>query len=248
MALQAILFDVNGTLIDIETDEGRGRIYRTISRYLEYLGAEVAPDTLRDRYFALVAAQLQASREAFPEFDVVAVWRTLLTEVPAAASGPPPTPEQIRVLPRFLAQLQRAISRRRLTLYPDVMRVLEELRPRYALGVVTDAQTTNAVPELRAVGLADLLSPIVVSADYGYRKPDPRLFAHALEALQLRPEQALYVGNDMYRDIFGAQQAGLRTVFFSTQYGNKAHDDVTPDAIIDHFAALPDAIARLSRE
>ncbi len=244
MELQAILFDVNGTLVDIETDEGRGRIYRTISRYLEYLGAEVAPDTLRDRYFALVAAQLQASPEEFPEFDAVAVWRTLLAEVLAE----PPAPDQIRALPRFLAQLQRAISRRRLTLYPDVARVLTELRPHYALGVVTDAQTTNAVPELRAVGLADLLSPIVVSGDYGYRKPDPRLFAHALEALQLRPEQALYVGNDMYRDIFGAQQAGLRTVFFSTQYGNKAHDGVAPDAIIDHFAALPAAIARLARE
>jgi putative hydrolase of the HAD superfamily len=245
MKIKAILFDVNGTLIDIETDEGRERIYRTISKFLDYQGAPITPDRLRERYFALMNEQFKASREEFPEFDAVAIWQSLLQEEAGAGRSLPP--DRIRQLPLFLAHLYRAISRKRLELYPDVSRVLEEFRPRYALGVVTDAQSAYAGPEMRALGLGDLFSPVVVSGDYGYRKPDRRLFQRALEALQLHAEQVVYVGNDMYRDVFGAQQAGMRTVFFSTQHGNKQHENVEADYVIHNFSRLPDAIEHLSR-
>lgn len=251
MEIQAILFDVNGTLIDIETDEGRGRIYRVMSRFFDYQNASVAPDKLRERYFELMAEQFKASREEHPEFDVVALWQTLLQEELGATHALPPETEtetkRPQQLPLFLAQLHRALSRRRLELYPDIVPVLEELRRRYALGIVTDAQRAYAEPEMRAVGLDGFFSPIIVSGDYGYRKPDPRLFARAVKALQLHPEQVVYVGNDMYRDIFGAQQAGMYTVFFSTQYGNKEYNGVEADYVIHNFSGLPDAMAHLSK-
>jgi putative hydrolase of the HAD superfamily len=214
-----------------------------------YQNASVAPDKLRERYFELIAEQFKASREEHPEFDVVALWQALLQEELGTAHGLPAETERFQHLPHFLAQLHRALSRRRLELYPDVGRVLEELRPRYALGVVIDAQRAYAEPEMRAVGLEveGLFSAIVVSGDYGYRKPDQRLFVSALEALQLHPEQVVYVGNDMYRDIFGAQQAGLYTVFFSTQHGNKEYESVEVDYVIHNFSGLPDAIAHLSK-
>jgi len=46
--------------------------------------------------------------------------------------------------------------------------------------VVSDAQSAYALPELRAVALADYFAATIISGDYGYRKPDPRLFQAAL--------------------------------------------------------------------
>jgi len=244
MDLRAILFDVNGTLIDIETDEGQDKIYRTLSRFLDYQGAMLPPDEIRDRYFQAMEAQRTASRERYPEYDAVAIWRGLLQ---TAGLNPATLPaEKLRQLPVFLAELHRALSRKRLELYPDVRVVLDELRRHYALGVISDAQSAYAVPELRMVGLGECFATVIVSGDYGYRKPDPRLFAAALQALGVQPEQAIYVGNDMYCDIFGAQQAGLRTVFWPTQFGKKAYADVAPDYIIYGFAQLRDAISFLA--
>jgi putative hydrolase of the HAD superfamily len=242
--LRAILFDVNGTLIDIETDEGRPKIYRAISRFLTYQGVMLPPDEIRERYFAAIAAQRAASLERYPEYDVVAIWRGLLQ---AAGLTPETLPvEKLRQLPVFLAELHRALARKRLALYPDVRAVLDTLRRHYTLGVVSDAQSAYAVPELRAVGLNEYFATVIVSGDYGYRKPDSRLFAAALQELDVGPDQAIYVGNDMYCDIFGAQQAGLRTVFWPTQFGKKAHAGVAPDYTIAHFAQLPAAVAFLA--
>jgi putative hydrolase of the HAD superfamily len=244
MDLRAILFDVNGTLIDIETDEGQPKIYRTISRFLNYQGVILAPDEIRDRYFQGMEALRAGSPERYPEYDVVAIWRGLLQTAGLDAGTLPA--EKLRQLPLFLAELHRALSRKRLALYPDVREVVEELRRHYALGVISDAQSAYAVPELRTAGLGECFATIVVSGDYGYRKPDPRLFAAALQALDVRPDQAIYVGNDMYRDIFGAQQVGLRTVFWPTQFGKKAYADVAADYIIYRFAQVRDAVAFLA--
>jgi putative hydrolase of the HAD superfamily len=234
---QAILFDVNGTLIDIETDEERLESYVAISRFLRYQGMALAPDRLRAGYFEIIGQQQAASAEAHPEVDVVAAWRAvLLAQAPVALRGLPPAMR--RALPRVLAQLQRSLARNRLQLYPDVRRVLDALRPRVRLGIVTDAQRAYTAAELCEVGLLDLFAVRVISDHYGYRKPDARLFQAALAALQVPADRALYVGNDMYRDVFGAQQAGMQAAFFPTQYGAHEHAGVVPDYRLARFADL----------
>jgi putative hydrolase of the HAD superfamily len=243
MDLRAILFDVNGTLVDIETDEGQDRIYRVMSRFLTYQGVQLAPEALRDRYFEIMEQQRQSSQEEFAEFDAVAVWKALLAAESGTASRPP---AQLAQLPLILAELHRALSHKRLELYPDVREVLGELGQRYVLGIVTDAQSAYAVPELSTLGLGGLFSCTIVSGDYGYRKPDRRLFEAALKALAVRPEQAIYVGNDMYHDVYGAQRVGMRTVFWPTQFGRKTHADVAADYIIYSFAQLREAVSFLA--
>src|SRR5260370_17475099 len=102
------------------------------------------------------------------------------------------------------------------------------------MAVVSDAQSAYAVPELRAVGLLHYFKPIIVSGDYGYRKPDPRLFQKALDALQVRPEQALFFANDLYHDIFGAQQVGMKATFFSSIQGITPTHTISP-----HYPTSP---------
>jgi len=53
---------------------------------------------------------------------------------------------------------------------------------------------------------------------------------------------ALYVGNDMHRDIYGAREAGLTTVMFDSDQGEKIYQDCTPDYRITDFRDLLEII------
>src|SRR4029079_13968075 len=156
MDLRAILFDVNGTLIDIETDEGQDKIYRTISRFLSYEGVQMAPENLRERYFATMDQQRKGSPKRYPEIDVTAIWGALLRT--AGPDTPALPAAKLPKLPLFLAELHRALSHKRLELYAGVREVLDELGKTYSLGIVTDAQSAYALPELRTVGLGGLFA------------------------------------------------------------------------------------------
>src|SRR5262249_12579906 len=116
--------------------------------------------------------------------------------------------------------------------------VLDVLRGRYPLAVVTGAQTANARGELHKVGLLGYFDPVVVSGDHGYRKPDRRLFQFALDAMTVAARYTLSAGNDMYVYIYDAREAGMRTVMFDSDQGTKAHPGCAPDYTITDFRDL----------
>jgi putative hydrolase of the HAD superfamily len=181
--------------------------------------------------------QLRASPEEYPEFDAVGIWRSIIDGHMTDFTRALPA-GKLRQMPLFLAEMARGIARRRLGLYPSVREVLDVLRGRYPLAVVTDAQSANARGELHKVGLLGYFDPVVVSGDHGYRKPDRRLFQFALDGMNVVAGNTLYVGNDMYRDINGAREAGMQTVMFDSDQGTKAHPGCVPDYTITDFRDL----------
>lgn len=229
MAIKGILFDLYGTLIDIETDESLEEIYRGIAHFLTYQGIQLHRWEVRDRYYQIMKEQKKAGGEEFPEIDVEAIWNALLRK-----EGVNAAPARRR-LALVLAQIYRGISRKRLQLYPEVKRVLDELRASYRLALVSDAQPCYALPEMEAVGLQGYFDPLIISAPYGFRKPDRRLTEQALDMMKLMPAEALYVGNDMYRDIYGAKRLGIKTIFVESNQGDKSYENVTPDYVAYRF-------------
>ncbi len=241
MIVRGIIFDINGTLVDINTDEGNEQIYRSISHLLKYYGIRTSRNDVREGFYQIMKEQRRAGGETFPEFDVVAVWREFLADRMARCGVSLPK-NKLAVLPHFLAELYRGISLNRLELYPEVREVLDELRPRYRLAALSDAQSAWALPEMRMVGIDGYFHSIVVSGNLGYRKPDPRLFALVLKRMRLPASEVLFVGNDMYRDIHGGRQAGLRTVFFASGQGQQQMDGVEAHYNIYRFGELRNAI------
>lgn len=241
MDIRALVFDVNGTLIDIETDERMEEVYRAIGHFLTYQGVALHRREVRDLYFQIMKEQFETSRETFPEFDVVAVWREVLQRKASDYTRSLP-PGKLQQLPLFLAELQRGISRKRLSLFPQAQEVLAQLKPRYSLAAVSDAQSAYAIPELRAVGLHEYFDPLIISGDHGFRKPDARLFQEALDRSQVRSDQAIFIGNDRYRDVFGAQQVGMKTILFSPNQGGGPSTETEPDYCISRLAELPQAL------
>ncbi|MBA4422839.1 MAG: HAD family hydrolase [Syntrophus sp. (in: bacteria)] len=229
MAIKGILFDLYGTLIDIETDESMDEIYRGIAHYLTYHGVYLHRWEVRDRYYQIMKKQKELCGEEYPEIDVEAIWNALLDQEGVKAD------HERRKLALILAQLYRGISRNRLQLYPGVKKVLDELRPVYRMALVSDAQPCYALPEIKAVGLDGYFDPVIISTNYGFRKPDRRLIEKALDIMKLMSAEVICVGNDMYRDIYGANRLGIKTIFVDSNQGDKYHENVTPDFVAHRF-------------
>jgi putative hydrolase of the HAD superfamily len=220
--IHAIAFDVNGTLIEIRTEDEMDAAFRAVGHLLTYQGIDLRRHEVRDLYFRILREQQRSSKEKYPEFDAPGVWRTLV-ETSATDFTRSLSPEKLDQLPELLAECYRGVTRRQLKLYPYARSVLEKLHGRIPMAIVTDAQSSWARGELHKVGIAKYFDPIVISGDYGYRKPDPRLFQTAIDAMGIAAANTLYVGNDMHRDIFGAQEVGMQTVMFESDQGTKSY-------------------------
>ncbi len=106
-----------------------------------------------------------------------------------------------------------------LVLYPHVKITLIELMKRgIRLAVVSDAPREEAWLRLCYLQLHHMFDFVTTFEDTGERKPSPAPFQRALDDLQLKPEEAIMVGDWPERDITGAAQLGMTTVF--ARYGN----------------------------
>jgi putative hydrolase of the HAD superfamily len=91
-------------------------------------------------------------------------------------------------------------------------RLLERWSARARLGVISNFYG-NVHLLLDDAGITPLLGAVVDSTVVGVAKPDPRIFALALERLGGKPARALYVGDSHDKDVLGARSAGLHTAW-----------------------------------
>jgi putative hydrolase of the HAD superfamily len=241
MIIKGLIFDINGTLTDILTNEWHDDIYRILSNLLSYQGIALGPNAVKDSYFEIMKEQRAASGERYPEFDAVGIFREIITRHATDFTHRLPA-EKLEQLPLFLAETHRAASCYRLQLYNGVEETIQKLLLKYHLAIISDGQSAYAVPELNAVGLLGPFDPVIISGDFGYRKPDPRLFESALTIMHMKPSEVLFVCNDIYRDVYGAQRLGIKTVFFRSNQGQQEKKDVQPDYIIYTFPELLNAV------
>lgn len=127
-------------------------------------------------------------------------------------------------------------ARHQVDIFPEVQPVLEILRHRYTLGVVT-----NGNADVRRLGLADYFKFALCAEDLGIGKPDPQPFLEALRQGQVEAGNAVHIGDHPGDDITGAQQAGLRAIWFNPQ-GKAWAAQGRPDAEIQRLSQLPELL------
>jgi putative hydrolase of the HAD superfamily len=241
MTIKGIIFDINGTLTDIHTNEWHDDVYRVISNLLSYQGISLEPHVVKYFYFQIMKEQRAANVDRYPEIDVIGIFREVISQH-ATNFTRELSAGKLEQLPKFLAEAHRAASRFRLQLYPGVEDTIRQLHQKYHLAIISDGQSAYAIPELNAVGLSGYFDPVIISGNLGYRKPDERLFKGALSAMKMEPSEVVFVGNDMYRDVYGAQKFKMKTVFFKSNQGAQEKKGVRPDYIIYNFPELLNAV------
>jgi putative hydrolase of the HAD superfamily len=90
--------------------------------------------------------------------------------------------------------------------------LLSRLRGRYRLGIVSNFYG-NLAAVCDETGLTPSIGVAVDSTRVGFKKPDPRIFAAALDALQAAPAETVFVGDSLTRDMAGARAMGMRHVW-----------------------------------
>lgn len=202
VGFRALLIDALGTIVELPApgpalrDELERRFGVTVTegQAQAAMAAEIA--YYRERFDgARDAAQLHALRRGCAE-----VLRAALPTLPGLATVD--TEALVRAL----------LGALRFRPYLDARPALEHARAQ-GLRIVVASNWDISLPHLlEAIGLAPLLDGVVCSAAVGARKPDPALFAAALELAGAGPADALHVGDDVVADVQGAIGAGLRAV------------------------------------
>jgi len=128
--------------------------------------------------------------------------------------------------------------------YPHVTMTLIELTKMHIkLGVVSDAPAKEAWLRLCYLNFHHLFDAVVTFDDTGKRKPDPEPFKKILQMLDVKPREAVMIGDWEERDVVGAAQVGMKTVF--ARYGNTFGTLISnADYDIDDIAQLIDIVQK----
>jgi len=137
---------------------------------------------------------------------------------------------------------------------PCLDEVLTELKGRgYKLGVMTNTVTSreeHVRMALRRIDIEKYFDVILTSVDVGFNKPDERIFLAALKAVNVKPEEAVMVGNRISADIVGGNRIGMKTILFkwNKRYSEKITSaEEQPTRTINSLKELPKILAEIEK-
>jgi 2-haloalkanoic acid dehalogenase type II len=132
------------------------------------------------------------------------------------------------------------------TAFPEVYPVLEALRPRYRLAVLSNADDDFLTAALQRNDLR--FDTVVTSEQAGAIKPDPAIFHYLVARLGLSPAEVLYVGDNPVPDVLGPRQAGLRVAWVNRAGIRRPRRVPPPDIRVRDLASLlPAAVPDVPR-
>jgi len=135
---------------------------------------------------------------------------------------------------------------------PYLDEVLTELKRRgYKLGVLTNTVTSreeHVRMALRKIDIEKYFDVILTSVDVGSNKPDERIFQATLKAVNVKPEEAVMVGNRISSDIVGGNRIGMKTILY--KWNERYLNEITtpeeqPTRTINSLKELPLVLAEI---
>jgi putative hydrolase of the HAD superfamily len=156
-------------------------------------------------------------------------------------------------------------------LNPDAQKVLEILKNRNKLiGIICNTGLTPGIGLRRLLaneGVAEYFDLMIFSDEEDIRKPDPRIFHLAAQKLNVKPREAVHIGDNLKSDVCGAQSAGFKAIYLlseegrdkmaesdpsslvslSRRLGNLNKDQIVPDGTITSLAMAIKAIEELEK-
>jgi len=265
--IKAVIFDFYGTLFisgvgDIGIDDGKSDAGLLLDA-IESIGLEITDERAGKRgyeiYDKVVTEQIQdlkASGIPYPEPDIRIVWRNVLNQMYAENLIKTATnkSDYTRMAVEFEARMNPIWP------MPDLQETLDGLKARdIELGIISNSQfyTPLAFEALCDQTLADLgfnMNLLHWSYEESRKKPGVVFYRHFLEKAEkhlpnLAAENYLYVGNDMLKDVYPANELGMKTALFAGdsrslkwRQADARTKDLAPDLIITELKHLLECV------
>jgi putative hydrolase of the HAD superfamily len=225
--IKAVVFDLDNTLVDFMAMKNQA--IEAATHAMRDAGLQLSAEEIRRRIDAIYAERGIEFQNVFDQllFD-----------------------EFSKVNHKILASGIIAYRRAReaaLVLYPHVyLTLIELMKMNLKLAVVSDAPGREAWLRLCYLNLHHVFDVVVTFDDTHMRKPNPEPFVEALKRLGVKPQESLMIGDWAERDVVGAAQVGMRTVF--ARYGDTfgtVHSHADYD--IDDITQLIDIVRQESK-
>jgi len=196
----AVLFDLDGTLVEYERSPGE-----LLALAFESAGVEpfFAVEEYFDRFEDHLAPGVSIAEGRANCFATIADDRGF-------------DPERGRTVAEAFREER---DQSRVECLPGATELLDALAADHALGVVTNGPPEMQATKLEAAGLADRFETVVFAGHDAAAKPDPEPFEVALSELGVEPDRAVHVGDSLSSDVAGAHAAGLRSVWVPAEEG-----------------------------
>ncbi len=197
--IRAIIFDLDNTLLDFVKMK-QFAVKAAITAMIE-AGLNVDEEKAYQDIFDLYVEKGWENQQVFDDY---------LNQTVGKVSN--------KILAAGIVSYRRA-REATLLVYPNVNKTLIELiKMGIQLSVVSDAPSREAWMRLYYLNLHHVFDPVLTFDDTGVRKPSPKPFEMALEIMKSTPDEVLMIGDWPERDVVGAKQIGIKTIF--ARYGD----------------------------
>ncbi|HEY4690190.1 MAG TPA: HAD family hydrolase [Anaerolineae bacterium] len=238
MTIKGILFDLGSTLLEFQGEWNevmRRGAQEQVDFFLSH-GLTLDREAFLKRHRELIMMLIEKGAQDWIEYSSDKALKMALEEFGYADLSQSLVDESLRTLYAHSETLWRP--------FPDTYATLDALRAReYRLAIISNARDAGNVHRLIDNNrLRPWFDPILISAEAGVRKPNPRIFKAVLEHWGMRPDEAIMIGDMLGADVLGAKNVGMRSVWATMQAdrsANEAHlDTIVPDATITSLSEL----------
>ncbi|HHW66530.1 MAG: haloacid dehalogenase [Defluviitaleaceae bacterium] len=200
------IFDLYGTLVDINTNEEKRRLWEKLALFYGYNGAAYKPKELKRAYLKEVEEGLvNNTKTKYPDIDIRLVFKKLYNDKGVDCS---------KVLIAETTKLFRCLSVNYIKLYAGVRDLLENLKAKgKKIYMLSNGQRSFTVPELKYLGIYDYFDGLYSSSDIGICKPDPAFFQYLINEQQIDISKSVFIGNDHFADVEGSKRMGLDCIY-----------------------------------
>lgn len=212
------VFDLYGTLIDINTDEWCDDIWKKMAIMYGYKGAHYTYEELHSEYDRLAAKETESAHRRHKSYTVVdikidKVFKALFTQ-----KGVKVTNNQVKAI----AEIFRCYSTKYIKLYDGVIDLLDTLKAKgKKIYLLSNAQRSFTENELNMLGLTEYFDGICISSDEECSKPDTNYYKILFDRYGLEKSESIMIGNDYRSDIGGAADFGIDSLYI--------HQSISPE-------------------
>jgi putative hydrolase of the HAD superfamily len=123
------------------------------------------------------------------------------------------------------------------TINQNTINIINKIKMQVKVAIITNGSTQRQKAKIMNTNLNSCFETIIISEEVGFSKPDNRIFELALNKLNVKPEDALFVGDDIEKDIGGCQNANINGIWFNP-HNNKNDTDIKPYAEVNSLEEL----------